>query len=160
MISTCFVKLLRGMDKPPCCQPLWDPVAPAPDQAATITATVNQPSSCRGLAVCAISGTAFCILGTSIGASSEHQVSSSYPKGGGYGHGVVTAAKAFLEGGFTEVGTGTLNEALALRRNGVTAPVHLCYQPDIQSAPAVAHASDLQVSLQPLSPTYCLKPQS
>ena len=57
---------------------------------------------------------------------------------------MVTAAKAFLEGGFTEIGTGTLNEALALRRSGVSAPVHLCYQPDIQSAPAVAHAPDVQ----------------
>ena len=65
-------------------------------------------------------------------------------QGGGYGHGVVTAAKAFLEGGFAEVGTGTLNEALALRAAGVSAPVHLCYQPDIQSAPAVAHAPDVQ----------------
>ena len=59
---------------------------------------------------------------------------------------MVTAAKAFLEGGFAEIGTGTLNEALALRRNGVSAPVHLCYQPDIQSAPAVAHAPNLQAS--------------
>ena len=59
---------------------------------------------------------------------------------------MVTAAKAFLEGGFTEIGTGTLNEALALRRSGVSAPVHLCYQPDIQSAPAVAHAPDVQAS--------------
>ncbi len=59
---------------------------------------------------------------------------------------MVTAAKAFLEGGFTEIGTGTLNEALALRRSGISAPVHLCYQPDIQSAPAVAHAPDVQAS--------------
>ena len=65
-------------------------------------------------------------------------------QGGGYGHGVVTAAKAFLESGYAEIGTGTLNEALALRRSGVTAPVHLCYQPDIQSARAVAHAHDVQ----------------
>ncbi|CAK0783713.1 hypothetical protein CVIRNUC_006912 [Coccomyxa viridis] len=69
-------------------------------------------------------------------------------KGGGYGHGVVTAAKAFLESGYAEIGTGTLNEALALRRSGVTAPVHLCYQPDIQSARAVAHAHDVQVYVE------------
>ena len=42
------------------------------------------------------------------------------------------------------LGRGRLNEALALRRSGVTAPVHLCYQPDIQSARAVAHAHDVQ----------------
>jgi alanine racemase len=73
-------------------------------------------------------------------------------QGGGYGHGVVTAAKAFLEGGFAEVGVGTLNEALALRAAGVSAPVHLCYQPDIQSAPAVAHAPDVQARPKHCSP--------
>lgn len=77
-------------------------------------------------------------------------------QGGGYGHGVVTAAKAFLEGGFTEIGTGTLNEALALRRSGVSAPVHLCYQPDIQSAPAVAHAQDVQASVINLPKSCCM----
>ena len=70
-------------------------------------------------------------------------------QGGGYGHGVVTAAKAFLEAGYPEIGTGTLNEALALRRSGVIAPVHLCYQPDIQSARAVAHAHDVQAGSCP-----------
>lgn len=73
-----------------------------------------------------------------------------YAQGGGYGHGIVTAAKAFLEGGFAEIGVGTLNEALALRAARVSAPVHLCYQPDIQSAPAVAHAPDVQAR-----PKYC-----
>ncbi len=65
-------------------------------------------------------------------------------QGGEYGHGVVTAAKASLEGDFAEIGTGTLNEALTLRAAGVSAPVNLCFQPDIQSAPAVAHAPDVQ----------------
>lgn len=73
-------------------------------------------------------------------------------QGGGYGHNVVTAAKAFLEGGFAEVGVGTLNEALALRAAGVSAPLHLCYQPDIQSAPAVTHAPDVQARPKHFSP--------
>lgn len=72
-------------------------------------------------------------------------------QGNGYGLGAVMAAKAFLEGGFKEVGVGDLNEALALRRAGIKAPVQVCYQPDVQSARAIATAPDLQVRRQPLA---------
>ena len=70
-------------------------------------------------------------------------------QGNGYGLGVLISAQAFLEAGWTEIGVGDLNEAMVLRRAGITAPIQVCYQPDIQSAAAIAHAPDLQVGTVP-----------
>src|SRR3954451_18862138 len=44
-------------------------------------------------------------------------------KADGYGHGMIPAARAALAGGATWLGVCTLDEALELRRGGVTAPV-------------------------------------
>ncbi len=44
-------------------------------------------------------------------------------KGDGYGHGMLPAARAALDGGATWLGVCTLGEALELRRAGITAPV-------------------------------------
>lgn len=44
-------------------------------------------------------------------------------KGDGYGHGLVPSARAALAGGATWLGGCTLDESLALRRAGITAPV-------------------------------------
>ncbi|MFI5935674.1 alanine racemase [Actinoplanes sp. NPDC051494] len=44
-------------------------------------------------------------------------------KADGYGHGMVPAARAALAGGATWLGVATLDEALALRGAGITAPV-------------------------------------
>src|SRR5258705_13203390 len=44
-------------------------------------------------------------------------------KADGYGHGMVPAARAALAGGATWLGVATLDEALRLRRAGITAPV-------------------------------------
>jgi alanine racemase len=44
-------------------------------------------------------------------------------KGDGYGHGMVPAARAALDAGATWLGGCTLDEALALRAAGITAPV-------------------------------------
>ncbi|MEV6634218.1 alanine racemase [Actinoplanes sp. NPDC051470] len=44
-------------------------------------------------------------------------------KADGYGHGMVPAARAALAGGATWLGVATLDEALTLRRAGITAPV-------------------------------------
>jgi alanine racemase len=44
-------------------------------------------------------------------------------KADGYGHGLVPAARACLQAGATSLGVCTLEEALALRRAGITAPV-------------------------------------
>ena len=42
-------------------------------------------------------------------------------KGNAYGHGLDTAAKAFLDGGFQELGVADINEAITLRQVGSTA---------------------------------------
>lgn len=44
-------------------------------------------------------------------------------KADGYGHGMLPSARAALAGGATWLGVATLDEALALRRAGITAPV-------------------------------------
>ncbi len=44
-------------------------------------------------------------------------------KAGGYGHGLVESARAALEGGASSLGVALLDEALALRRSGIDAPV-------------------------------------
>jgi alanine racemase len=44
-------------------------------------------------------------------------------KGDGYGHGMLPSARAALAGGATWLGVCTLDEALELRRSGITAPV-------------------------------------
>src|SRR3954469_17503563 len=44
-------------------------------------------------------------------------------KADGYGHGMLPAARAALEGGGTRLGTALVREALDLRAAGVTAPV-------------------------------------
>lgn len=44
-------------------------------------------------------------------------------KADGYGHGLVTSARAGLAGGATWLGTADIDEALALRGSGITAPV-------------------------------------
>lgn len=57
-----------------------------------------------------------------------HQVAGSgqamvVVKADGYGHGIVTAAKAGLDGGASWVGTADISEALTLRDAGITAPI-------------------------------------
>src|SRR3712207_2552325 len=44
-------------------------------------------------------------------------------KADAYGHGMVPAARAALDGGATWLGVCTLDEALGLRRAGITVPV-------------------------------------
>src|SRR4051794_9688759 len=44
-------------------------------------------------------------------------------KADGYGHGMLPSARAALAGGATWLGVCTLDEALELRRGGITAPV-------------------------------------
>jgi alanine racemase len=67
-------------------------------------------------------------------------------KADGYGHGATRVARAALAAGATELGVATVDEALALRRDGITAPVlawlHL---PDTDFAAAVA--ADVQIGV-------------
>src|SRR6476619_2555819 len=44
-------------------------------------------------------------------------------KADGYGHGAAPVARAAIAAGAAELGVATANEALALRRDGITSPV-------------------------------------
>jgi alanine racemase len=67
-------------------------------------------------------------------------------KADGYGHGATEVAKTVLDAGVTELGVATLGEALALRRDGITAPVLAwLHAPGTDFAPAL-HA-DVQLAV-------------
>ncbi len=68
-------------------------------------------------------------------------------KADGYGHGAVPVARAALDAGATWLGVCTLDEALALRGAGITAPVlSWLHLPDEDFAPAVAAGIDLSAA--------------
>ena len=70
-------------------------------------------------------------------------------KADGYGHGVETAARAALAGGATWLGVADPDEALALRRAGVDAPLLAwILHTDADFGPVVAEGIDLGVSSQ------------
>lgn len=72
-------------------------------------------------------------------------------KADGYGHGMVPCARAALAGGATWIGVATLDEALALRAAGLTAPVLAwLLSPGLPLADGVAADVDLSVASQPL----------
>ncbi|MGB3233852.1 MAG: alanine racemase [Mycobacterium sp.] len=67
-------------------------------------------------------------------------------KADGYGHGAAQVARAALAAGAAELGVATLDEALALRRAGVTAPVLAwLHTPQADFAPALQN--DVQVAV-------------
>lgn len=68
-------------------------------------------------------------------------------KADGYGHGALTAARAGLDGGATWLGTADIDEALALRSHGITAPVLAWLIGPHSDVPgAIDHGVDLGVS--------------
>ncbi|SFO96900.1 alanine racemase [Geodermatophilus dictyosporus] len=67
-------------------------------------------------------------------------------KADGYGHGLVPAARATLAGGADSLGVAVLEEALALRAAGITAPV-LAWLHTPGSDYAAALAADVEVSV-------------
>lgn len=68
-------------------------------------------------------------------------------KANGYGHGAETAARAALEGGADWFGTADMDEALELRRAGITAPILAwLFGPDENLAPALENGIDVGVS--------------
>jgi alanine racemase len=70
-------------------------------------------------------------------------------KADAYGHGATEVAKTVLDAGITELGVATLSEALALRRDGITAPVLAwLHAPGADFAPAL-HA-DIQLAVSSL----------
>ncbi len=67
-------------------------------------------------------------------------------KADGYGHGAPQVARAALAAGAAEIGVATIEEALALRREGITAPVLAwLHPPGTDFAPALQ--SDVQVAV-------------
>ena len=59
-------------------------------------------------------------------------------KADGYGHGATQVARAALAAGAAEIGVATIEEALALRRDGITAPVLAwLHPPGTDFAPAL-----------------------
>ena len=68
-------------------------------------------------------------------------------KADGYGHGAVEVARAALSAGVAELGVATVEEALALRRAGITAPVLAwLHPPGTDFAPALEAAVQIGVS--------------
>jgi len=88
-------------------------------------------------------------IGHNVRVLREHAGSSqvmAVVKADGYGHGACQVARAALAAGAAEIGVATLEEALALRRDGITAPVLAwLHPPGTDFAPALQ--SDIQVAL-------------
>ena len=88
-------------------------------------------------------------IGHNVRVLREHAGSSqvmAVVKADGYGHGATQVARAALAAGAAEIGVATLEEALALRRDGITAPVLAwLHPPGTDFAPALQ--SDIQLAL-------------
>ncbi|MGK2903762.1 MAG: alanine racemase [Mycobacterium sp.] len=70
-------------------------------------------------------------------------------KADGYGHGALPVARTALAAGAAELGVATVGEALALRRDGITAPVMAwLHSPGTDFAPALA--ADVQIAVSSL----------
>ncbi len=68
-------------------------------------------------------------------------------KADGYGHGATRVARAALAAGATELGVATVDEALALRADGITAPVLAwLHPPGIDFGPALLAGVEIAVS--------------
>ncbi len=68
-------------------------------------------------------------------------------KADGYGHGAVRSARAALEGGATRIGVSDVDEALALRRAGIDAPLLAwLHAPGASFAEAAARGIELGIS--------------
>lgn len=68
-------------------------------------------------------------------------------KADGYGHGAARVAHAALAAGATELGVATVDEALALRAEGITAPILAwLHPPGIDFAPALQANVEIAVS--------------
>jgi alanine racemase len=70
-------------------------------------------------------------------------------KADGYGHGATQVARASLAAGAAELGVATVDEALALRADGITAPVLAwLHAPGIDFGPALLADVEIAVSCQ------------
>jgi alanine racemase len=84
-----------------------------------------------------------------VGVLREHAGSAAVMavvKADGYGHGATRVAQAALRAGAAELGVATVEEALALRRDGITAPVLAwLHVPATDFAPALV--ADVQIAV-------------
>ncbi len=70
-------------------------------------------------------------------------------KADGYGHGATQTGRAALAAGAAELGVATIDEAIALRRDGITAPVLAwLHPPGTDFAPALE--ADVQIAVSSL----------
>lgn len=67
-------------------------------------------------------------------------------KADGYGHGATRVARAALAAGATELGVATIDEALALRADGITAPILAWLHPPTDFGPALLADVEIAVS--------------
>jgi alanine racemase len=68
-------------------------------------------------------------------------------KANAYGHGALECAMAAVEGGADWLGVADLDEAVALRKAGITAPILAwLHDPDADFAPAIAAGIDIGIS--------------
>jgi alanine racemase len=88
-------------------------------------------------------------IGHNVAVLREHAGSAAVMavvKADGYGHGASRVARAALLAGATELGVATIDEALALRRDGISAPVlSWLHAPGSDFAPALQ--SDIQIAV-------------
>jgi alanine racemase len=84
-----------------------------------------------------------------VGVLREHAGSAAVMavvKADGYGHGATPVARAALRAGAAELGVATIDEALALRRDGITAPIlSWLHVPGTDFAPALE--ADVQIAV-------------
>ena len=84
-----------------------------------------------------------------VGVLREHAGSAqvmAVVKADGYGHGATEVARAAVRAGVAELGVATVGEALALRRDGITAPVLAwLHPPGTDFAPALS--ADVQIGV-------------
>ena len=99
-----------------------------------------------------VNGEALVDLGAiahNIGVLREHAGSAqvmAVVKADGYGHGASAVARAAVAAGAAELGVATIDEALALRRDGITAPVLAwLHAPGTDFAPALT--ADVQIGV-------------
>jgi alanine racemase len=87
-----------------------------------------------------------------VGVLREHAGSAAVMavvKADGYGHGATPVARAALRAGAAELGVATIDEALALRRDGITAPIlSWLHAPGTDFAPALEADVQIAVSSQ------------
>ncbi len=86
------------------------------------------------------------VLGRAATTSGHKPLVCAMVKGNAYGHGLVVAARAFIDAGVDWLGIGEIHEAIALQKAGIDAPTFaVCHIPEEQAAAAVAHNVRLTV---------------